>query len=68
MKIEFEKFWRALDLLGPNAIQPTLHQAFKKYPRLKNALTEALLTFDTEAGGKTMNLAAAAAEKEETQP
>ncbi len=65
MKIEFEKFWQALDLLGPNAIQPTIHQAFRKFPKLKEAFTEALLTFDTEAGGQTMNLQAAPAGKEE---
>ena len=65
MKIDFEIFWWSLNHLGQNAMQPTLHACFKKYPKLKQAFTEALLTFDTEAGGQTMNLETATAEEEE---
>lgn len=54
------------DLLlnDPNP-QPKLHAIFRQYKRLHRLLTESLLTFDTEAGGQTMNLEAAPAGKEE---
>ena len=42
-----------------------LHKAFREAPDFKAICTSALLTFDTEAGGETMNLEAATAEKEE---
>lgn len=42
-----------------------LHRAFRDVPEFKRICTEALLTFDTENGGQTMNLEAASAEKEE---
>jgi hypothetical protein len=48
----------------PNRIT-NLHAIFRDYPSLKRLLTEALLTFDTEAGGETMNLETATAEEEE---
>jgi len=51
-------------LNDPNPI-PKLHALFLYNKRLHCLLTESLLTFDTEAGGQTMNLEAAAAEKEE---
>jgi hypothetical protein len=44
---------------------PILHNLFRQYPSLRNVLTEALLTFDTEAGGETMNLEAEESGKEE---
>ena len=44
---------------------PLFHQIFRASPEFKETVTEALLTFDTEAGGQTMNLETAAAEKEE---
>ena len=43
---------------------PLLHQIFRVSPEFKASATEALLTFDTEAGGKTMNLESADAGKE----
>jgi len=42
-----------------------LHKTFRSDPEFKELCTEALLTFDTEAGGQTMNLEAADVEKEE---
>lgn len=51
-------------LNDPNP-HPKLHALFRQYPRLHRLLTESLLTFDTEAGGQTMNLEAASAGKEE---
>lgn len=45
-----------LALIGEPALVAALHAAFKKYPHLKKVFTEALLTFDTEDGGKTMDL------------
>ncbi len=51
-------------LNDPNPI-PKLHALFRYYKRLHSLLTESMLTFDTEAGGQTMNLEAASAEKEE---
>lgn len=44
---------------------PLLHQIFRASPEFKTTVTEALLTFDTEAGGQTMNLKSAPAGKEE---
>jgi len=44
---------------------PKIHGLFRNYPRLHRLLTEALLTFDNEAGGETMNIKTAPAEKEE---
>ena len=41
------------------------HRAFRENPEFKDACTEALLTFDTEAGGETMNLEAEESGKEE---
>jgi hypothetical protein len=35
---------------------PKLHSLFRQYPNMHRMLTECLLTFDTEAGGKTMDL------------
>ncbi len=61
---EMEIMLRHLLLEDPNPT-PKLHSLFRMYPRLHSLLTEALLTFDTEAGGKTMDLQAAPAGKEE---
>lgn len=44
---------------------PLLHRIFRFSQEFKETCTEALLTFDTEAGGKTMNLLSAQAGKEE---
>ena len=52
-------------LSNEEAILPFLHELFKNYPKVKSRITEALLTFDTEAGGTTMQLEAAPAGKEE---
>lgn len=39
-----------------NDLIPLLHQIFRASTEFKSTVTEALLTFDTEAGGQTMNL------------
>lgn len=41
-----------------------LHAVFKELPDFKETCTEALLLFDTEAGGQSMDLQSAPAEKE----
>jgi len=53
-------------IIGDNELLISLlHRTFLEAPEFKDVCTEALLTFDTEAGGQTMNLEAAAAGKEE---
>lgn len=51
-------------LSDKKAVVPFLHELFRAYPNVKSRITESLLTFDTEAGGTTMQLEAAPAEKE----
>lgn len=48
------------------ALTKALHLAWRESPNFHRICTEALLTFDTEAGGETMNLStpATAPEKE----
>ncbi len=45
-----------LALAAEPTIIAALHAAFRKHPKLKATFTEALSTFDTEAGGTSMNL------------
>lgn len=53
-------------IIGDNELLiALLHRTFLEAPEFKEVCTEALLTFDTEDGGKTMNLEAADVEKEE---
>lgn len=46
-----------------------LHRAFRQFPAFRRICTEALLTFDTEAGGTPIDTTTPAAEPEkEEQP
>jgi hypothetical protein len=61
-----EEITGSFTIIGnPEDLIPLLHQIFRVSPEFKATVTESLLTFDTEAGGQTMNLKSAPAGKEE---
>lgn len=61
-----EEITGSFTIIGnPENLIPLFHKIFRFSPEFKSTVTEALLTFDTEAGGQTMDLKSEAAVKED---